>query len=76
MPDIVTVRCPVCGFIWEEDLDWHRDHETLHAAEAGSAGRKGRGKFRFKCPQDGTWVTVERAANLQGALGSGHSGSD
>ncbi len=64
MSDIVQVRCPQCGFAWEEDLDWHREHETLHAGGPGSAGS---GKFRFKCPQDGTWVTVEVGHNAEEA---------
>lgn len=69
MPHIVTVRCPQCGFTWEEDLDWHLEHDTLHAAGAD------RGTFRFKCPQDGTWVTVE-AGKPPEASGSGLPGMD
>lgn len=55
MSHSITVRCPQCGFTWDEDLDWHVEHETLHVAQTDAR----RQSFRFKCPQDGTWVTVE-----------------
>ncbi len=64
MADVVEVACPTCGFRWQEDLDWHREVDSIHTLR--THGRSGREQFRFRCPQDGTWVLVEPGASVEG----------
>jgi hypothetical protein len=58
MTHILSVCCPTCGCAWEEDLDWHREHESIHTLYPGPRRKAGTEVFRFRCPQDGTWVPV------------------
>ncbi len=59
MADIIEVTCPTCGMRWEEDLDWHRNHASIHTVYPGSRPKAGTETFHFRCPQDGTWVTIK-----------------
>ncbi len=58
MSRIVEVTCPTCGFKWQEDADWHRDNESIHALPRAASSEPGAEEFSFRCPQDGTWVRV------------------
>jgi len=66
MAEIVEVTCPVCGFRWPEDLDWHRETESIHTVYPGPRPRAGSETFHFRCPQDGTWVPVTARAGAAG----------
>lgn len=60
MAELVDIVCPTCGFRWQEDLDWHRENESIHLFSRPGEGR--REQFRFRCPQDGTWVSYPSEA--------------
>lgn len=56
---LVDVTCPACGFQWQEDIAWHRDNDSIHANPRQTTRPGSFEVYRFRCPQDGTWVTVE-----------------
>jgi predicted RNA-binding Zn-ribbon protein involved in translation (DUF1610 family) len=56
MARYIKVVCPSCGHEWHEDLDQHQTQQIIYK---GPQPKTKVETYRFKCPQDGTYVVVE-----------------
>jgi predicted RNA-binding Zn-ribbon protein involved in translation (DUF1610 family) len=52
----IKIVCPTCGHEWTEDLDDHQAERTIFRGPRPQTRTE---TYRFKCPQDGTYVIVD-----------------
>jgi hypothetical protein len=56
MSRLIKVVCPSCGHEWYEDLEKLQTEQIIYRARRPKTKVE---TYRFKCPQDGTYVVVE-----------------
>jgi hypothetical protein len=56
MSRLIKVVCPSCGHEWHVDLEAHQTLQTVYRGQRPDTKVE---TYRFKCPQDGTYVVTE-----------------
>ncbi len=51
----IELTCPTCGHKWRVDLDKYQAEQVIYKGEK----RVREESYRFRCPQDGTFVVAD-----------------